>query len=102
MTTPVPSRISLVAAAGVREEDERRRQPALGGAEVVLRDPRALDAEPLGVADLVGGEPVALRARGVVEQSREEGEGGGGHASDLRSSGHGCQQLARVVVCRGG
>ena len=44
----------------MREEDERRRQPALGRPEVVLRDPRAPDAEPLGVADLVGREAVPL------------------------------------------
>ena len=58
----------------MREEDERRGQPALAAAEVVLRHPRGLEAERLGADDLLGRELIALGGADVVEQPGEEAE----------------------------
>ena len=44
----------------LRQEDERRRQAALGFVEMVLGDPGRIEAAALGVDDLRGGQPVAL------------------------------------------
>jgi hypothetical protein len=42
------------------QEHQRRRQPALLGVEVVLRDPADVEAEPLGLNELLSGVAVHL------------------------------------------
>ena len=61
---------------GVREEHERRRQAALRGVEVVLRDPGRVEAVPFGGHDLLGRDAIALGGGGLVEQAGEESDAG--------------------------
>ena len=73
----------------MRQEDEGRRQAALGLVEMMLRDPGGIEAAALGLHDLRGGEPIALGGVGLVEQPREEAQ-----SLDGNIPGH-CPNLAR-------
>jgi hypothetical protein len=48
---------------------------------MMLRDPRRVEAAPLGMKDLLGRQSVPLRRRGLIEKPREEAEP---YGSDLR------------------
>src|SRR5439155_12243071 len=54
------------------QEDERRGKAALVFMEMVLGDPRRIEAEPFGVDDLRGRQPVPLGGVRLIEQTREE------------------------------
>src|SRR5206468_11125290 len=54
------------------KEDERRGKAALVFMEMVLGDPRRIEAEPFGVDDLRGRQPVPLGGVRLIEQTREE------------------------------
>ena len=56
------------------EEHERRRQAALALMEVMLGDPRRIEAAALGMHDLLGGQPIALGCGGFVEQTGEKAQ----------------------------
>jgi hypothetical protein len=60
------------------QENEGRRQAALVFVEVVLRHPGGVEAESLGMGDLLGHEPVAFARRHIVKQPAEEPEAFGG------------------------
>ena len=79
---PVPSRIRLVRAARVGQEDERSREATFGLVEVVLGDPSRIEPGLLGAPHLLEGEAVALRRFGLVEQAGEEAETVSRHVVD--------------------
>ena len=53
---------------------KRRRKAAFRLMEVVLGDPGRVESVPLGMNDLLGGQPVALAGTGLIEETGEEPE----------------------------
>jgi hypothetical protein len=56
------------------QENERCGKAALVFMEMVLGDPGRIEAEPFGVDDLLGRQPVPLGGIRLVEQAREEAQ----------------------------
>jgi hypothetical protein len=79
---------------GVGQEDEGRRQAALGLVEMMLRDPGGIESDLLGLDDLRRGQPIALGGIGLIEETREEPQ-----AFDRRLHCH-APNLARSGVSR--
>ena len=67
----------------VGEKDQRRRQAAFVLMKMVLSDPRAVESQAFRVANLLGGQPVALFRRGVVQQTGEKAQSFTRHATSL-------------------
>ena len=63
------------------EERQRRGQSPFVAVEMVLGDPGAVEALPLGMDDLLGGEPVAFAGRRIVEDAGEEAQSFPAHAA---------------------
>ncbi len=84
------------------EEDERRGQPALVRAEVVLGHPGRGEAGPLGVLDLLQPEPVPVGGGSVLEQAAEEAQAGRRHVVSFRRAEPGTASSSpRVYSWRG-
>ena len=58
----------------MRQEHQRRRQPALGLMEMMLRHPGTVEAAALGVDDLLRRQTVTLRRRGRIQHPGEEAQ----------------------------